>query len=270
LHVVCVKLIRGRRGNLNFVVEQAVSTPLEYAPAQPVRRRRRLRRAIYALIVLSAGIALWRAGPPFVRQVRYVYWQSRCMSFTAPADFVAYEEAPSRAAALLALPGHRRVTMPVGPVAIWPVGFVPPPLARLQVRWTSMAFVHGRTTPAGRNRLVVLGYQLQANAELARHRAGSAGRVIELYGSGKTTATLIPGSELDGLAHHKLCLVLSGQDVLRLFWGQPDSDHADHFTIGYRLNDQPGTIDGWLKDDGQLELKVRDGPAKKIAARLPY
>jgi hypothetical protein len=255
-------------------VEQTVSSQLEYEPAKQVLRRRRWRRAVVGLIVLVGGISLWRVGPPFLRQARYVYWQSRCMDFTEPADFVAYEEDQSRAAALLQRPGYQRVVAPVGLPTAWAVGFVPPPLTQLQPMarpgrwWTEMVFVHARTTPATRRqRLVVLGYKIESNSNLGR-RAG--GRVLQLYGSGKLTASLIPGSEIEGVAHRKLCLVLDGKDVLRIFWGQPDPDHADHFTIGYELNDQRGTIDGWLKDDGQLDLKVRDGPATRRAATLPY
>src|SRR5438128_1167983 len=81
--------------------EPVLTPPLEYAPGAPLRRRRWRRRAIYALMIVAAGVAVWRTAPAFFRQARYVYWQSRCMSFTAPANFVAYEEEPTRAVALL-------------------------------------------------------------------------------------------------------------------------------------------------------------------------
>jgi hypothetical protein len=245
-------------------VEPGVLPELDYEPAKQVLRRRRWRRAVVALIVLVGGIALWRVGPPCFRQARYVYWQSQCMSFTKPADFVAYEEAVTRASALLSHAGYQVVTPAGAPGA---VGFIPPPLARLKSGWVSMAFVHGRTTPSGRRRLVVLGYQFEGQI---LHSGTLTGRVMRIYGSGKVPATLLPGSEVQGYAHNRLVLPLQPSDQLRLFWGQPDPDHADHFTVGYDLNGQRGTIDGWLKDDGQLDLKVRDGPATKIAAMLPY
>src|SRR5262249_19014266 len=140
------------------------------------------------------------------------------------------------------------------------IGFVPPPLSALENGWVSTLFVHERTTPSGRKRLVVLFFQLQ----------GRNGRELFLYGSGKIPATLVPGTALEGNPSHCGSLDLRQEDRLHIFWGQSDPDHGDHFTIGYELNDQRGTIDGWLKDDGQLDLRVRDGPATRRAATVPY
>lgn len=53
-----------------------------------------------------------------------------------------------------------------------------------------------------------------------------------------------------GLANH-----------FRLCNGQSDSEDPSHFTIEYDMDAAKGTIDGWLMDDGTVELKVRDGPA---------
>ena len=246
-------------------MEQIASSQsqLEYAPAAPVLRRRRFRRAIIALIVVVGGVALWRAGPPFVRQVRYVYWQSQCMNFTAPPNFVAYEEDPTRTAALLKLVEYQPVPVPFGPAA--PAGFVPPPVTHLWSHHGPLVFLHERTTPSGRKRLVVLGYSYRLLGSFFAPQ-----RELSLFGSGRFVATLLPGSEIQGDPHNRLFISLNPQDKLRFFWGQLDPDHADHFTVDYLLNDQPGTIDGYLKDDGQLDLRVRDGPAKKIAATLLY
>jgi len=57
-------------------------------------------------------------------------------------------------------------------------------------------------------------------------------------------------------------VVLGMADKVRVFNGQPDPSDASHFTIGYEVDGQPGTIDGWLTDDGIVKLEVRDGPAK--------
>lgn len=59
-----------------------------------------------------------------------------------------------------------------------------------------------------------------------------------------------PGRWAMGLAYRfKLCN------------GQPDPNDRSHFTIVYELDADRGTIDGWLMDDGTVQLKVRDGPA---------
>ncbi len=52
---------------------------------------------------------------------------------------------------------------------------------------------------------------------------------------------------------------------VRFYAGQPDPNDPSHFTIRYEVNDQPGTIDGWLHFGSVVELKVRDGPATQPA-----
>jgi hypothetical protein len=241
---------------------------LEYEPARPALRRRRLRRAVAALMLLVGAVAIWRAGPPFARQVRYVYWQSQCMRFTRPADLVAYEEDLTRAAVLLKRPEYLGINGPSGVPP--PAGFHPPPLVQLQSRWGPgcVAFLHARTTPSGRNRLVVARIELEGGQF---YPSGTlTKRAIRIHGSVSVPATLVPGSELHGDVRSGLSLRLQEEDQIRLFWGQADPDHGDHFTIGYQLNGQTGTLDGWLKDDGQLDLRVRDGPAKQVATNAPH
>ena len=51
--------------------------------------------------------------------------------------------------------------------------------------------------------------------------------------------------------------------TLTFFAGQPDPADASHFTVGYSVDGQSGIIDGWLKNDRELRLQVRDGPAKR-------
>lgn len=48
--------------------------------------------------------------------------------------------------------------------------------------------------------------------------------------------------------------------VFRLFYGQQDGSDPSHFTIRYEWNGVAGTIDGWLRVDDNVELRVRDGP----------
>jgi hypothetical protein len=246
-------------------VEQTVSSRLEYEPAKQVLRRRRWRRAVITLLVLVGVVSLWRSGPPFLRQVRYFYWQTRCARFTEPSDFVAYEEDATRGAALLPRAGY--FPMPTLGGLTPPTLFSPPPLAALQNKPSGAVFLHERTTPSGRRRIVIV----FPNAGLPVGMVyGGAGRIVEFQSHTAVPATLVPGSELRRLGKSRLCLILKTEDVLRLFWGQPDPRQSDHFTIGYELNGTGGTIDGRLKDDGQLDLNVRDGPAKKAAATLPY
>jgi hypothetical protein len=255
---------------LRDVDEPASIAPrLDYAPAEPVRRRRRWRRFLYAVMLLAAGAALWRAGPPFARQVRYVYWQSRCMSFTAPVGMVAYEEDTTRAPTLLVHPGYAKVMASRGSGATGFTGFTPPPLAALgtgSVAGQCAPFLGERTTPGTRRGRLAL----VSCAPLSYGGGGRAGRIVEMTGAGLVPATLLPGSEGSLQTRARLHFVLRSDHVLRVFCGQSDPAHADHLTIKYELDGQPGMIDGWLKDDGRVELKVRDGPATRFWSPLPY
>jgi hypothetical protein len=242
------------------------SSQLEYEPAKRVLRRRRWRRAVAAFMVLVGVVSLWRAGPPFLRQVRYFYWQTRCARFAEPSNFVAYEEDATRGAALLPRAGYFPMPTLGGPTPPATL-FSPPPLTALQNKPSGAVFLHERTMPSGRRRIVIVFPNV--GPPIGNVFRG-AGRIVEFQSHTAVPATLLPGSELRPLGKSRLCLILQPDDVLRLFWGQPDPRQSDHFTIGYELNGAVGTIDGRLKDDGQLDLSVRDGPAKKVAATLPY
>src|SRR5687768_11676471 len=157
---------------------EASGAMLDYAPRPPVYRRRIVIRALWLMALLTLSVLAWRFGVPYAKQVRYLYWQSRCLAFEAPADHLAYEEDPARAAALLmAQPGYqaanpicRQVAAGVQP----PVGFVPPPMAQLTKSWVCMAFVGERTSAGGQRRLAVLGYQVHLNLSTGT-------RTFELY-----------------------------------------------------------------------------------------
>ena len=233
---------------------------LDYEPRVPIYRSRIFRRIALLIALIVATTIAVRCSRPYVAQLRYLYLQGQCLAISAPADWVAYEEDPQRAAVLAKVAGYQGVNPFLPPVgATPPVGFVPPVLNQLSGGgWVCMVFVHERISPAGNKRLAVLGYQVHAGS-------ARGAREVELYGSGKTPATFRPGSRMDGTAKSDLWLMLAASDRLRLFWGQVDPTRADHFSIGYLLNDQRGTIDCWLRDDGRIDMAVRDGPAKLIA-----
>jgi hypothetical protein len=225
-------------------------TSLDYAPKPPPHRRRLFIRVFWLIAVAVAASLLWRNAPPYARQIRYLYWQSRSMAFVAPPEHVAYEEDPTRAAALLGREGYQKTRPGAGQM---PVGFVPPPMNRLSRSWVCMAFVGERRSRCGQKRLVVLGYQV--------HSQPGGGRMLELYGSGKTLATFRPGTQVEG-SGWGIQLNLGPTDVFRIFWGQRDPLAADRFTMRYEFNGQAGLIDGRLLENGVLELVVRDGPLR--------
>lgn len=240
---------------------------LAYAP--PPRRRwwRRKRVVLSLLLFLAIGLFCgYRFGgeywQPYWQQLGYLYWQDRSMRWAPAADFVVYEEDDVRAPVLRTQPGYDRVSSMGAPTSAGlagpPAGHIPPPLNKIRPgnggSWTSMCFVHGRYTPAGEKRLAVVGYQVTPLSD-------GSGRYIEIYGSGKTLATLKPGSTIDGGSPHKLYIYVERADRLRVFAGQADRDDLTRFTMRYEVNGNGGTIEGRLADDGTFRLKILDGPA---------
>jgi hypothetical protein len=54
-------------------------------------------------------------------------------------------------------------------------------------------------------------------------------------------------------------VLLSATDRLTLFAGQPDAADASRFTLSYSLNGRDGTLDGRLRQNGQVDLVPRAG-----------
>src|SRR5882724_47966 len=79
----------------------ATDRPLEYAPGGPVRRRRRIRRIVLLLAVLSLTATGRRWGPAAWDHAQLLYWQRQCMNYTMPAGSAMWETDPAKAAALV-------------------------------------------------------------------------------------------------------------------------------------------------------------------------
>src|SRR5437016_3704515 len=110
---------------------------LDYAPAPPLSRSRRIARRILGWLAL--GLLLLVAlqyGPPLWRQVWYLRGQRQCMEFTVPTAQVVYCNDPAAAATLLSS-GYKPVASAVGRSlgaastagASMSAGFAPPVLA---------------------------------------------------------------------------------------------------------------------------------------------
>src|SRR5437660_8603813 len=89
---------------------------LDYAPAPPLEKQRRLVRRGF----LWAGLGLLvvaavQFGPGLWRQAWYLRGQARCMGFALPAGQVAYANDPADATPLLAA-GYKPVASAIGRV----------------------------------------------------------------------------------------------------------------------------------------------------------
>ena len=135
------------------------------------------------------------------------------------------------------------------------VVLVHPPMRVIGLANECGAFLGGRTSAGGNTRLIVVSTHNGFADEEGVHRWVP---LTHLVG---TPATSNPASRITFQSFPPLHVRLTMTDRLRLFAGQPDPNDPSHFTIGYELNDVPGTIDGWLQDDDRLKFEYRDGPA---------
>ena len=139
-----------------------------------------------------------------------------------------------------------------------PAGYVPPPLSRLGTKWVCIAYLHACRLPDGEQRLGVLGIQVF-------QRGPDGGRVLELYGTGKTPASWQPGSTVQGSAGRKASIPLLPRHRFRLYAGQPNPQDGSRFTMRYELDGRGGTIEGRLAPDGTIDCTVIDGPCTVVS-----
>jgi hypothetical protein len=180
--------------------------------------------------------------------------QKTCMSYSASPQQVVYEEDPASVAKLLADPvgGYAR--------GFWDrqnVGYKPPCFRRTVFDMfpfdtaESVPYLHERRSPSGHQRVVAVGFKGKFDHWV---RPMNSAAWIPCAVSGLPTVA----------SHNEIISLFSNLkqgDSLRLYAGQSDTRDLSHFTIGYEVNDQSGTIDGWLLNDETVWLQVRDGPA---------
>jgi hypothetical protein len=113
-------------------------------------------------------------------------------------------------------------------------------------------FLHGRRTADGVDRLVDVGLMALQDCEHLR------------------ADVLVPMSNHEPEPRHAgqsdLVIQRWHDEPITFMVGQPDPADPSHFTIGYTMNGQAGTIDGWLTDGRTVKMQVRDGPAKTLKA----
>lgn len=242
---------------------------LSYEPGNYTRRRR-IRRTIAVLmllaVVITTMITVRRYGPAVQARVRLLYRQRACMTYAAPADQVVFTNDPKLAAPLLAarftnvntmwwttpdLTGRRKTA----------VGLFAEQWERFASTWLqaaqsgAMLFLHERVTQSGERRVVALLLFQRTYAKFEFAIESISIRPVPFWGG-------MPAS-VDGGNSASNELFRQPTENLVLYAGQPDAADESHFTIGYAVRTETGTIDGWLQDDGNVRLAVRDGPLKK-------
>jgi hypothetical protein len=219
-----------------------------------------------------------------------------------PSGTVVYDDHPDCAAALLAkgsdyrpVPQGSTVYFPPKPWQL-PTGFYPSSPA-FQVGTDSdhpTVFATGRRTPGGTDRLILV--SLESDQTMERTPSPESHATTQRFGVRHTRAfrahVLFPffgrleqrmtrSLEILQPADHQTTITWTKgtswengrvdadlKGVLRVFAGQADPADPSHFTIPYDLDDQPGVIDGWLRDDEVVLLQPRTG--RVVDQDVPY
>ena len=221
---------------------------LEYAARSKSLRRRRM------LVLISVTILLCVVTPFAVRYAKMGAERMRvnrlyreCAAHTPPASQPVWEEDPQR---IKQLRDYALVGSHNGDAAY----LVPENWRQLnaaigqQIQSWGTLFLHERRASANaRPRLV--------GVDIAGWSRGSP---VVLFARVRTIAPAAPLRlpQQEKLDHPSVRLATT-EGFVRLLAGQADANDPSHFTIDYAVGDQPGVIDGWLKDDGRVLLEPR-------------
>jgi len=241
---------------------------LEYAPAAPFLRRKRIRRIALLLIFSTLVIAGWRYGGPVIRQARLLNVQRQCLAYAPSADRIASSDDPADLAALSTLPDHRVLVNQNGARPNHPriVAYAPRcwndftsasfPLLN-HLRTAAIVFCHERTSRSGVRRLVVVErgtawphypYNPLNLDVLLVEPASPMGRPID-------RTPVYPDIFYTGATAIETA-------ALRIFAGQPDPADPARFTIRYQVAGHEHLVEGRLNDDGKdVTLKFLNPPA---------
>jgi hypothetical protein len=255
---------------------------LEYAPDARLAGKR-IRRAILALIVPAVAFAIWQWVPPASHRLRTLYWQQECLKYTAVPNAVVYDEDPAAAATLVRLGPEYSLYIPNRGLSVSPVVaaanstatvFRPHCLEKLCActtpRITNWAFfstsirsdgatifLHERTSPVGRRRLVCVTY-----APEARFFTPSF-----ISGENVCASAITPASWRNPLSLKTFDIAFDvrgtqsiSRPLVRIYAGQPDPTDAAHFTIHYQMWGKDDVLDGLLLDDDSVALVARATP----------
>lgn len=271
------------------------TTSISWGPTvvQSAKQALAERRAAAAQAQADAASAAAKAAA--LRQRQALHQQGA--AYRVPAGQVVYTEDLTEADRLLkSVPHYSAVesTISVSPTPHMPHPPVywggPPDLHRItrllaagSPTRVGTVFLHGRRTGSGRSLLVWVyvkadrkvstlesgyGYRVTVTRHLVTdliEQAGTQAGRGRLWSHTLTVSqpplhqfrVKLPGR--NSAANADKGLVVQKGDVLRLLGGRADPRDARHFEIDYTLDGRPGTIDGWVTDDGRVRIEPRDG-----------
>jgi hypothetical protein len=234
------------------------SEPLAYAPPAAWHERPTARRAFrwgfVAGVVAVAMLLTWATA----RRAFMLHHQKSAMNFVAPPDAVAFTNDPAESAKLLASGTDYVPGIGARGAAMLSIA----PLRRLseiedEQYAFGYAFAHARRAEGGSNRLVKVCLPfVHAGGTPTLYLEPRLRPIFTMLGSNEGLRSM------DLTGRDALRVRLHPADRFRLFAGRPDPVDEAHFTFRYELNDEPGTIDGYLMPDDSVKIEPRDGPLR--------
>jgi hypothetical protein len=192
------------------------------------------------LVVVAALVMVPRWGKPAWRRVAVLYWQHRCLAFTAPADAVTYDwDSPHvHSAADAPFQAFYRLLSPPGD------------------RGAPVVFSHQLRTPSGSPRLVVIQAYVFSDGYTSSEDTFSLMVTFRarVFRPGGLTAR--PSQVL---TRDTGSLVIASGRPTTINAGQPDPADPTHFTLTGISGGRAFAVDGWLQDDEAVVMDLRTG-----------
>lgn len=250
------------------MISNADVAHLDYAPAAPFRRRRRIRRMVAILFLLAIAWPAYWYGPPLWEKSKVLYYQRRCLAFEAPPEQVVFDDD----SADLAVVGARRdyqvlankdyhapsfPKMAAFSPSCWNDFTSAAVPSRSAAGAAAVVFCHELTSRDGVRRLVVV--QRASDPGDFNYNVLSLDAVIIQPGtfSAKPIDVTPPGviMWLTGAVARQMT-------PLRIYAGQVDPSDPSRFTIRYAMGKNEHLAEGRLSDGGN---EVRFSYLKPIA-----
>ena len=236
---------------------------LEYArPAAPracARPWTRVSGSLFLAFVLTLG---WLAVPRAWGRIRTFYWQHKALAFLPAADRVVYDDDPAHFRQLIESSEFAEMTgsysghTAIRAEAAWErfSRLALPPRAG---RMDATLFLHERRNSRGEPRLILISDGSPRWAEEGP-RAPETRRQFRCWSMVIRPATVFSDPIV---ADERMLYVDAGPyaptDRLQWIAGQIDACDPAHFTMVYRQNGMPFTMDGFLNDDDTITLQRR-------------
>jgi hypothetical protein len=214
--------------------------PLDY-DATPARRGRRMLWALTAIAICVVPISTFTH-----RVVLTLLEHQHSNRFSVSPTFVAVSGTISAGSS------YETATDTESP---WPA--MMSSIANNQGR--TLVYLHRRQSDPGSTRLVAI--ERYASLGGAYGLSDLRAQVVDI------TSLRQPGFAIRAACTYAVQFPFNSS--YQIFFGQSDSLDDSHFTIAYAVGDGAGTIDGWLRSDDSIELRIRDGstPGVQIVKR---